>query len=136
VHNFLKDIKLLNTLETNTLNAYFYNNFVVVEVSEGVNLNFKSGFSLLLKGLQIHGTRPFIYISNRINSYSLNPNDYKYLEKIPTLKGLAIVSNSKDLQLMAKMESQFFVKKPFEMFDDIQNAHEWGEMVLSKDFSI
>jgi hypothetical protein len=111
--------------------AYFYNNIIIVEANEGVTISYKTGFSFLLKALQYIGAKPWVYIANRINSYSVNPNDYKYLERIPTLKGIAIVTPTKIGKQSAALEANFF-NKDFVVVDDLQSAYNWAIELLSK----
>lgn len=128
-HNLTSPVALNHVLETELVTAYFYSNIVVVEAHEGVTLSYKTAFSLLVKGLQFTLSKPFVYISNRVNSYSLNPNDYIYLEKIPTLKGIAIVAPTELGKQNAELELNFF-KKPMEIFDETNDAFEWAKMIV------
>ena len=90
-HSLPDNTTLSDVIENEYATVYFYGNITVVEVNEGVTISFKTGISLLLKSLTLLGTKPFIIISNRINSYSVNPTDYKYLEIVPSLRVLSIV---------------------------------------------
>ena len=128
-HQLPPDFRLTNMLETDIGILYFYGNIVVFEAFEGVILSYKTGFSVLLKGLTIVGTQPFVYISNRIHSYSIKPMDYKYLNKVPTLKCCGIVTYSEVGHSKAELESNFF-KKPFRVFDNLSEAVIWGKGYL------
>ncbi|HPF10643.1 MAG TPA: hypothetical protein PKW08_04990 [Flavobacteriaceae bacterium] len=130
-HDLPKKYVLKNHYETDIISVYFYNNIIVTEAAEGVTLSYKTAFPILVTGLKMLGTKPWVYISNRVNSYSLNPNDYFYLEKIPSLKGLAIVSYGDLAQKNAEMESMFF-KKPFQCFPDLISAFTWAEELLAR----
>jgi hypothetical protein len=130
-HNFPKEEVLQETLETEIGLVSFYSNIVVVEANEGITLSYKTGFSVLLKGLKIVGLRPFVYIANRINSYSVNPNDYKYLNNIPTIKAIAIVSQLEKARQSAEWEKSFSTK-PLEVFEDLQQAYKWALQILKK----
>ncbi|MDC7995401.1 hypothetical protein [Altibacter sp. HG106] len=119
-----------HVLENEVLTAYFYDTIVVVEVKEGKTLSYKTGFTLLVKGLTILGNKPWVYISNRINSYSVQPNDYKYINKIPTLKGIAVVSPKGVEDPTFSLESTF-CKKPFVKKDSLEDAYQWAQEFLS-----
>lgn len=112
--------------------VYLYEKFAVIEAREGATLSYRSGFTLLVKGLNIYGATPWIYISNRVNSYSVVPTDYKYLNKVPTLKGLVIVSQEKSKMNNAHLEKEFF-KKPFIIVSSLAEAYEWGKERLAED---
>ncbi|OAD91343.1 hypothetical protein A7A78_12345 [Aequorivita soesokkakensis] len=128
-HNLPNDFQLKSKLETDIGVVYFYGNIVVFEANEGVTLSYKTGFSVLLKGLTIVGTKPFVYISNRTNSYSIKPMDYKYLNKVPTLKCVGIVTYSEVGHSNAELESNF-CKKPFRIFENLTEAVIWGKGFL------
>lgn len=117
--------------QNDAADVYLYDKFAVVEVKEGQTLSYANGFTLLVKGLRIIGTKPWIYISNRVNSYSVVPTDYKYLNKVPTLKGLAIVSSEKSELNNAHLEKAFF-KKPFKIVDSLNSALAWGTEILAE----
>jgi hypothetical protein len=124
-HGFPKAIPLQKVLETPIATIYIYKKVVVVEAFEGVTLNYRTAFPILVAGLQHLGPHPWFYISHRVNSYALNPHDYKYLEKIPTLKALAIVATNELARQNAEMESNFF-HKPFQIFSTMEEALAWG----------
>ena len=50
-----------------------------------------------------------IYISNRVNSYSLDPNDYSHLNQIPTLKAIGVVQYQKSLKTAIEFEKIFVI---------------------------
>jgi len=129
-HLFPEAVTLQKVFEMDIGTAYFYNNIVVVEAKEGVTISYQTGFAFLVKGLQYLGTKPWVYIANRINSYSVNPNDYKYLEKIPTLKGIAIVTPTELGKKNAALEANFF-NKDFIVVDDLASAYIWGRELLN-----
>ncbi|PKA84396.1 hypothetical protein ATE92_2584 [Ulvibacter sp. MAR_2010_11] len=130
-HLFPEPLALQKVMETEIGNIYFYDNLVVVEAHEGVTLSYATGFSILVKGLQYLGAKSWIYIANRINSYSVNPNDYKYLEKIPTLKGIAIVTPSEIGKKNAALEANFY-NKNFTVVDDLPTAYYWAREILGE----
>lgn len=128
-HRLPQEFQLKEILDTPIGIVYFYGNIVVFEAFEGVTLSYKTGFSILLKGLTIVGTKPFVYISNRTNSYSIKPMDYKYLNKVPSLKCVGIVTYSEMGHSNAELESNF-CKKPFRIFDYLHEAVVWGQGFL------
>lgn len=130
-HNFPHHFQLKKSLETDIGMVYFYNGIVVVEANEGVTLSYKTGFSILVKSLNYLGTKPWVYISNRIHSYSIITMDYKYLNNVPTLKAVAIVNYSEIGHLNAELEAKF-CKKPIRVFDNLQEAAIWGKGFLIK----
>jgi hypothetical protein len=128
-HNLPEEVPLLDILKTKIATVYFYNNLVIVEANEGAVVSYKSSFEMLLKGIQIMKTRPVVYIANRIHSYSVNPTDFKYLEAIPTLKGIAVVHNTEESKVNASYESNFF-NKPIQSFGSLEDAYYWAQNLL------
>ena len=128
-HNLPDHIKPTSVIENDIANVYFYENLVVVEVSEGMNISIKNGFSLLLNVLSILRTKKWVYISNRINSNSVDPNDYAYMNKIPTLQAIAIVDKKESGKASAYLE-QSFSKKPLKIYDSMIEAFEWANTIL------
>jgi len=131
-HKLSEKYRLTNVIKSNIAMVYVYNkNIAVVEIKEGVTLSYITGMSLLLKGVTVFGNRPWVYISNRINSYSVVPTDYKYLHRIGTLKALSIVTHEEGGKLKPHVES-IFCKKPFDIFDELEEAMEWAEKALKQ----
>lgn len=116
-------------METDIGMVYFYNGIVVFEANEGIVLSYKTGFSILLQGLNYLGGNPWVFISNRIHSYSIETMDFKYLNKVPTLKAVAIVNYSEIGHQNAELEGKF-CEKPFKVFDNLQEAAIWGKGFL------
>lgn len=128
-HNLPDDFQLDYAIENEYATVYFYGNLVILEANEGVSFSIKTGISLLIKAIAYLGSKPVVLISNRVNSYSVIPTDYKYLEHVPTLKGIAVVYHSEDTKAAATLEANFF-KKPFRLFSDIQGACLWARELL------
>ncbi|PVW15800.1 hypothetical protein [Marixanthomonas spongiae] len=128
-HQLPESAVLKDVLKSKIATVYFYDDVAVVEAKEGVTLSYKTAFSLLISGLNYLRASSWVYISNRLNSYSLNPQDYRYLEKIPTLKGLAVVYESEIGKKNAEMEAKFF-NKPFASFSNLTEAYNWARELL------
>ncbi len=110
---------------------YFYENFVVGKVKKGQDLNFDSGKSLYeYIGIYYKNTIPFVYISDRINSYSFKPTRlYGSEEYFPNLKGYAIVTYDAINTKVAKLE-QTFTNIPTGVFNNLEDAIDWSEKIL------
>jgi hypothetical protein len=128
-HNLPADFQLKKTLDTDIGMVYFYDNIVVFEAKEGIIMSYKTGFSILLKGLNYLGPKRWVLISNRVHSYSIKPMDYKYLNKVPTLRAVGVVNYSEVGHSNAQLEAKF-CKKPFQMFDDLTEAVIWSKGYL------
>jgi hypothetical protein len=124
------DLVLKNVLDTELGIIKFYDNLIVMEAKEDVVLSLKTGMFILLKVISIAGTKPVVYISNRVNSYAVAPTDYKYLEMIPNLKGIAVVSYSPFNKETVELESRFY-SKPFMVFNNMNDAKNWSLELLN-----
>ncbi|OAB78841.1 hypothetical protein [Cochleicola gelatinilyticus] len=110
-------------------------NIVVFEANPDVLVTIKSSISLLTRSLIEVGSRPMVYISHRINNYAVNPIDYKYLERLPNLKGIAVVGYTKMAQESVKLEENFF-KKPILSFSTFDEAKIWADQLISKSTTV
>ena len=102
-----------------------YDNYVVVVINEGVNIT-PDHNNVLVEVTNTHFLdKPFVYITHRINSYSVDPKIYYETSKIENLKGFAVVSENYKAKVNAEIEKMFF-KKPFETFNKMENAFTWA----------
>lgn len=110
-----------------------YQNILVSEFKEGIHVNFENTALLIQIAQMAFGSeKPVVYISHRCNSYSINPVNYReYSELFPNFMGLAIVAQNKRRRMLAKLE-RFFIKKPIEVFDNMEDAFNWAEEMLEK----
>ncbi len=112
-------------IKTADITIRLYNGVAIIEISEGVALSYENGHKIFNRLLSIIGDKPWVYVSNRVNSYSLDPNDYRHLNQIPTLKGIGVIQYEKSIQTALDLE-KMFIKKPFKTFNDLDSAIEWA----------
>jgi len=106
-----------------------YDNYVVVVIKEGINLTPKHN-NLLVEVTETHfSDKSFVYITHRVNSYSVDPKIYFETAKILSLKGFAIVSSNYKAKVNAKIEQMFF-NKPFEIFSTLDDAFKWADKLV------
>lgn len=75
------------------------------------------------------GDSNFVYISNRIHKYNVNPVIYIDLIQKNTLLGLAIILKDAKGAQIANFEKQF-ATIPFEMFSNKEEAIAWTQRLL------
>lgn len=111
----------------------FYTNIVVGEFYEGAHVTKENAIEPIYISQQIYGEyKPIVYISHRLNSYSMDPVGYKeVVEMFPNFKGFAIVSKNKYRRMLASLE-KLFIKKPIGVFDNMDSAFYWAEELLEK----
>ena len=128
--NAFNELVLQDQMDTELGTIYIYNSIVMMEAHENVTISIATGMFILLKLLTKIGTKPIVYISHRINSYSVDPNDYRHLEMIPNLKGIAVVSYSASGRSTAESLEKKFYQKPFQTFSNLTEATYWANEVL------
>lgn len=75
--------------------------------------------------------KDFVYISNRIHSYSVNPTVYHETKKIKNLLGMAIVSKNPRQKLLSELEGSFYGKN-LRYFSSMTEALKWKDQILQK----
>jgi hypothetical protein len=108
-----------------------HDNFVVAIMKEGITV--KPEFNNILKEIanDLFENRCFGYITNRKNSYAVDPRIYLQTSKIPNLIGFAVVAKRKYAKEAAKVERLFF-EKPFEYFENLEDAKTWILELINK----
>ncbi|WP_111309092.1 hypothetical protein [Confluentibacter sediminis] len=109
-------------------NVFIFNGFLVSEINEAVTFNWEDCGKVIVEDvvafLETDG-KDLVYISNRINSYSVVAADWlKFFKKAYTLKAYCIVSNSK-LGGMNYMVEKLFFSKKIKRFNSIFEAISW-----------
>ncbi|MEL6917591.1 MAG: hypothetical protein AAFO99_07650 [Bacteroidota bacterium] len=123
--------KLLKKHDLSIGSFFFYENFVVSEISEGVTVTFENAGKMLELSKSYYGNKtPFVFISNRVNSYSFDPTShYKSTAMFPNLKGYAVVIYDEINDRIARME-QPFLNKPARIFHNLEDAIHWVEQLI------
>ncbi|MBQ4820308.1 hypothetical protein [Aquimarina sp. MMG016] len=128
------DKKFKNKHDLDIGSFYFYENFIIGEVGEGMSLDFESG-NKLYQLIDTHYKKkvPYVYISNRIHSYSFTPTRlYGASEHFPNLKGYAIVTYDTINNKVAQLEKKFS-DIPTSLFNNLGDAILWAEELISED---
>ena len=105
-------------------------NIIIAEINEGVVLNQDMSDDIIYFSSVVFKNNPFVYITNRINSYAVDPTIYKGVSQVETLKGFAVVSTTLSAR-NAEIE-RLFLNKPFEIFSDLEDAKRWAIQILNK----
>ncbi|WP_299113698.1 hypothetical protein [uncultured Winogradskyella sp.] len=106
-----------------------YDHYLVVVIKEGINIKSEHSDVLVEVTNTYYPNKPFVYITHRINSYSVDPKIYYQTVKIENLKGFAVVSNNYQAKVNAQIEQMFFTK-PFEIFTDLEDAFNWADRLI------
>lgn len=126
--------KLLKKHDLGIGEVSFYKNYLVVEAKEGIALSYENATELLeLCKAYYNNSTPFVYISNRVNSYSFNPTShFKTVPLFPNLKGYAVVVYDTMSYDIAQME-QTFLRAPVKIFRQMDDAIQWVSELIVMD---
>lgn len=122
---------MIDLLKFDFCDMHIYDNYLIVIMNEGVTIIPAHNQILLNVAETYFNSKRFVYISNRLNSYAVNPTVYLETSKIENLKGFAVVSKDYKAKSNAEIE-KLFLDKPFEIFDSIEKAVEWANSILKK----
>lgn len=119
------------TLELSFTTLEFYESIVISTVKEDVVFDenhVKEVYNICSKHF---GTQDFVYIANRKYNYNVNPIIYFRLFELPTLKGIAIISDQIQKLQTANFEKQFS-PVPFELFQKKEEAFVWSKRIVQQ----
>ena len=106
-----------------------YSNYVISRINEGFHLTPDKNRVLEDIANDYFKDKPFVYITHRINSYSVDPSIYLQTSKVKNLAGMAVVAEAPLSKGNAEVE-KLFLKKPFEIFTDLNDAIEWVKSLI------
>lgn len=122
--NLVSEIEDIYILQSGTF--YFCSQYVISEINEGINFDWTLAQEVIELVYAHYGTEVEIsYISNRINSYSLVPQDWlKFFSARHSLRCFAVVTYSKAGLMNVMMEKLFF-KSKIKKFESLYEATDW-----------
>jgi len=105
--------------------------YMVAVFDEGIDINFDN-FSEITDIIKSNfGNKPFGFISNRVNSYSINLSDANKFNKLfQNLKAYAVVAHNPITEKVFEIEEHFF-KFNRKSFRNIDDAIDWVENTLA-----
>ncbi|MEL6812946.1 MAG: hypothetical protein AAFP76_16600 [Bacteroidota bacterium] len=109
--------------------AFIFDQFLINQIREGVTITPRHNKKLEEIIDKHFKNRPVVYISNRINSYAVNPITYIDTSKIHNLLAMAIVADTDINKKNAIYESSFY-KKPFQVFETLSEAMAWVHQII------
>lgn len=118
-------------LENNSLNfcnLIFYEHYVVSTIEEGTILTSNLSLKITEIILAFYKDKPFIYITYRKNSYSVDPLIYQDVSKITTLLGFCVVSQN-HFNISNTDVERIFLTKPFKVFTSLIDAKNWASII-------
>ncbi len=109
----------------------FYPNLVVSEIREGTVVTFEKALPLFSLGLEYYDVNTsLVYISDRKNSYSIDPTLHMEAKEIfANLIGYGVVAYNEMSRKIAALE-QKFVACPMAVFNSLDEAESWAQSLL------
>ncbi len=106
---------------------YFFDGFIISEIKEGVLFDWEKAKEVIDLAYGHYGDSPdLVYISNRIYSYSVVPQDWlKFFSNKHPLKAMAVVARHRTGIINLMMEKLFFFSR-IKKFDNLEAAIEWA----------
>lgn len=122
--NFKYELEDVYILSTGIF--YFFEYFIVSEINEGVHFNWETAQEVIELALNHYGRDAKIsYISNRVYSYSIEPQDWlKFFKSRHSLRTFVVVTYSRSGLINVMMEKLFF-KSRIKTFEDLHSAADW-----------
>ncbi len=122
-------IQMIKSYNLDFCTAELYSDYAIVIMKEGVTVSPKCIGTFLNIIDKHYKNKPFVYISYRIHSYSVNPVTHLQSSKVPNLIGVAVVSDDPQQKAQTKIEKTFFGEK-FQLFNTMKEAMEWKDELL------
>ncbi len=107
----------------------FYSNYVISRVRENEILSKKQTEDLVEVCSDFYKNKPFVYLSQRVNNYNVDPTIYLNIGNVENLRGIGIVTSNISGYKMANFE-QNFSNVPFSIFTQMEDAIDWVFKVL------
>lgn len=109
---------------------FVFDEFLICQIAEGVNItpDYNDLLNQLIKK-HFQG-KDLVYISNRVNSYSVDPLTYVETERIPNLIAIAMVPDDTVMRNNAEYEGNFY-DKPYKIFNSLSKAIEWSHEMIT-----
>lgn len=111
-------------------NLYFFKKFIITEMNEGVHFNWEMAQDSIAEAYEHYGEdNKVAYISNRVNSYSVNAQDWlKFYQHRHHLEAIAIVAYNK-VGLMNVEIEKIFNQTQLRKFNKLDDAVNWVHSV-------
>ena len=106
---------------------YFFNDFLLSELNQGIHFSWDKVKLIADLASEFYGEKnPVVYISNRVNSYSIEPQSWlKFDKKYNFFKASAIIAYDTKGGLSVVLE-KLFSKKRIQKFNDLDTAIDWA----------
>lgn len=124
-------MSVINYYDLGYAQVFIFKNYLINQIKDGVQVNLEH-VEVLRKMIQENfGDRKMVYISNRNQSYSVDPLVYPQVARIHNLVGMAIVTKTQVNKTNAEFEKMFY-NKEFGIFETLEESIIWAAQLISK----
>ncbi len=117
---------ITSALELQFGSVTFLDNIQIAELNEGILFDVPHNQEILDLARKQFKSQPYGYISNRVNSYSVNPMIHLESANVSNLMAIAVVSKNPVVKQNCIIEKQFFRhSSSFEVFETLDEAVNW-----------
>lgn len=109
----------------------FTGQIAIATIDEGVHVDYDTSRIITQTCIDYFKNKPFVYLTHRKNSYSVDVTKYTYINDLNNLKGFGVISTSLSAR-NAEIES-LFISIPFEIFDTLEEGIKWANTILEND---
>ena len=107
-----------------------FDNYLIATMHQGITVKPEYNQELVTLATTHFSGKPFAYITNRKNSYAVDPSIYYKTSKIENLVAFAVVSKNPIAEKTVAVE-KIFLDKPFQLFTEMDEAINWVSDVLT-----
>jgi hypothetical protein len=106
---------------------YFFKDFLISELNQGIHFSWKKVKKVADLAAEFYGEdNKVVYISNRVNSYSIEPQSWlKFDKEYNFFKASAIIAYDMKGGLSVVLE-KLFSQKRIQKFTDLDSAIDWA----------
>jgi len=105
------------------------NRIVIATIDADVHLTSELSEEMVLAVFNAIGDKPTVYLTNRINSYSVDPTLYTNISKVENIIGFGVISQLENKPNQTSIEKLFY-KKNFQLFNNLEAAVVWANKTL------
>ena len=121
---------VIKSFNTKIGTVFIFDNYIITEFKEGIDINFENHYEVSIIIQNHFKDKPFGFLANRINSYSINLSDaHLFNEAFPNCKAYAITYYNEISEKVMTLENQFF-KFNRKAFKNLKQATDWIKSTL------
>lgn len=110
--------------------VFVFEDYLINQIKDGVVISYEH-YDVLKNFVDTYfSDRNLVYLSNRVNSYTVNPLVHRKVSTIDNILGVGIVVDTSLKEQVALFEKQFFDKE-FQIFMTLQEGILWATALLN-----